>query len=240
MQSLTNAEAAAPEARARVCTGWTSGRVVSAIVGSVLALCALGGMAGGGVLAVGGVDVDLGAHGRYHAPGYALVSDSTNWRTQLFGAVDSVRIRATADGAEPIFVGAATPAPVRRYLNGVRYTTVHEDGNVVQHDGTAPTTAPGGAVDWTAHSIGTGTQTLRWNRDDGEQVLVAMNADGSPSVSARIVSSTVTVRTMPALAAGLLTGGASLLAIAVALIAIPLRRARQPGRGRPHTATTQT
>jgi hypothetical protein len=94
----------------------------------VLALCALGGLAGGGVLAVGGVDLDLGAHGRYHAPGYALVSDSTNWRTQLFGAVDSVRFRATADGAKPIFVGAARPAPVRRYLHGVRYTTVHEDG----------------------------------------------------------------------------------------------------------------
>jgi hypothetical protein len=225
MQYLTNPEATALEARARVRAGWTSGRVVSVVVGSVLALCALGGLAGGGVLAVGGVDVDLGAHGRYHTPGYALVSDSTNWRTQLFGAVDSVRFRATAEGAKPIFVGAARPAPVRRYLHGVRYTTVDEGGNVVQHDGTAPTTAPSAAVDWTAQSSGTGTQTLRWNRDDGEQLLVAMNTDGTPSVSARVVSSTVTLRAMPTVAAGLLAGGAVLLAISVALIAIPVRRA---------------
>jgi hypothetical protein len=225
MQSLTNTEATALEARARLRAGWTSGRVVSVIVGSVLALCALGGLAGGGVLAVGGVDVDLGAHGRYHSPGYALVSDSANWRTQLFGAVDSVRFRATADGAKPIFVGAARPASVRGYLHGVRYTTVHANGNVVQHDGTAPTTTPGAAVDWTAHSLGPGTQTLRWNRDNGEQVLVAMNADGSPSVSARVVSSTVTLRSMLALASGLLAGGAVLLAISVAFIAIPVRRA---------------
>jgi hypothetical protein len=239
MQSLTNTEATAPEARARLHGGWTSGRVVSVVVGSVLALCALGGLAGGGVLAVGGVDVDLGAHGRYHSPGYALVSDSANWRTQLFGAVDSVRFRATADGAKPIFVGAARPASVRGYLHGVRYTTVHANGNVVQHDGTAPTTAPGAAVDWTAQSTGTGTQTLRWNRGDGEQVLVAMNADGSPSVSARVVSLTVTLRTSPALAAGLLAGGAVLLGIAVAFIAIPVTRARHPRRGNPHPATTQ-
>jgi hypothetical protein len=226
MRSLTNPETTAPEARARVRAGWTSGLVVSVVVGSVLALCALGGLAGGGLLAVGGVDLDLGAHGRYHTPGYALVSDSTNWRTQLFGAVDSVRFRATADGAKPIFVGAARTTPVRRYLHGVRYTTVHEDGNVVQHDGTAPTTAPGAAVDWTtAQSTGTGAQTLRWNRDHGEQVLVAMNTDGTPSVSARVVSSTVTLRAMPTLAAGLLAGGAVLLAISVAFIAISVRRA---------------
>jgi hypothetical protein len=239
MQSLTTTETTAPEARARVHAGWTSGRVVSVVVGSVLALCALGGLAGGGVLAVGGVDVELGAHGRYHTPGYALVSDSTNWRTQLFGAVGSVSFRATADGAKPIFVGAARPALVRRYLHGIRFTTVHGDGHVVQHDGTAPTTAPGAAVDWTAQSTGIGTQTLRWDRDEGEQVLVAMNTDGTPSVSARVVSSTVTLRTMPTLAAGLLAGGAVLLALSIAFIAIPVRRARDPRRGSPHTATTQ-
>lgn len=218
----------APEARARARAGWTAGRVVSVVVGTVLALCSLGVLAGGGVLAVGGVELGLGAHGRYHTPGYALVSDSANWRTQLFGAVDSVRFRAAADGSKPIFVGVARPAAVRRYLHGVRYTTVHDNGNTVPHNGTAPTTPPGAATDWTAQTSGTGTQTLHWNAHDGEQVLVAMNTDGSPSVSGRVVSSTVTLRAMPTLAAGVLTGGAILLAIAVALIVAPVRRARHP------------
>jgi hypothetical protein len=228
VQSPTRAEATASQARTRARARWTPGRVGSVVVGGVLALCSLGALAGGGVLAVGGLEVDLGAHGDYHSPGYALISDQANWRTQLFGAVDSVRVRAAADGSKPIFVGVGRPAAVRRYLHGVRYTTVQDDGKSVQHGGSAPTTAPGAAVDWTAQASGTGTQTLRWNRDAGEEVLVAMNTDGTPSVSARVVSSTVTLRAMPALAAGLLTGGAVLLAISAAFIAIPVRGARHP------------
>lgn len=224
--SRTLSRTSAPRARARARVGWSAGRVVSVAVGTVLALCSLALLGGGAVLAAGGVELGLGAHGRYHSPGYALVSDSANWRTQLFDTVDSVRFRAAADGTKPIFVGIARPAEVRRYLDGVRYTTVHENGNTVPHDGTAPTTPPGAAVDWTAQTSGTGTQTMHWNRHDGEQVLVAMNTDGSPSVRARVVSSTVTLRAMPALAAGVLAGGAILLALSVTLIVTPVRRAR--------------
>lgn len=228
MQARIAGQSAVAEARARTRAGWTGGRVVSVVVGGVLALCSLAALGGGGVLAVGGVELGLGAHGRYHTPGYALVSDSANWRTQLFGAVDSVRFRAAAEGSKPIFVGVARPGAVRSYLHSLRYTAVHEDGNTVPHEGKAPKTLPGAAVDWTAQSSGTGTQTLHWNADDGEQVLVAMNADGSPSVSARVVSSTATLRTMPALAAVLLAGGTILVAISTALIVVPIRRARHP------------
>ena len=206
----------------------TAGRLASMVAGAVLALLALGAVAGGGVLAVGGVDLSLGAHGRYHAPGYALVSDSTDVRTQLLGTVDAIRVRAAADDQKPIFVGVARPAEVRRYLRGVGHTTVGEGGDTVLHEGAAPATPPAAAVAWTARASGRGVQTLRWDRADGEQVLVAMNADGSPSVSARVVSSTATLRARPGLAAGVLTGGAILLALSAALIVIPLRRARNP------------
>jgi hypothetical protein len=214
--------------RRPVAAGWTAGRVIGIVVGTALALCSLGALAGGGALAAGGVKLGLGAHGRYHTPGYALVSNSTNWRTQVVGTVGSVRFRAAADGSKPIFVGVARPAAVRRYLHRVRYTTVHDNANTVLHNGTAPTTLPGAAVDWTAQTSGTGTQTLHWNAQDGDQTVVAMNTDGSPSVSGRVVSSTVTLRALPTLAAGVLTGGAILLAVAVALIVTPVRRARHP------------
>jgi hypothetical protein len=231
IHARTTTRPAAREARARARAGWTARRVASVVAGAVLALCSLAALVGGGVLAAGGVEVGLGAHGRYHAPGYALVSESADWRVQLFGAVGSVRFRAVADGPEPIFVGVARPEAVSGYLNGVRYTEVRQDGTTVPHDGTAPRTPPGTAVDWTARSSGAGARTLHWDGDDGEQVVVAMNADGSPSVSARVVSSTVTLRRMPALAAGLLAGGAVLLAISVALIVAPVRRARHTGMG---------
>jgi hypothetical protein len=228
MQPPVSTQAIRLEARGRARAGWTAGRVASIVVGTTLALGSLAALGAGGVFAVGGVQLDLGAHGHYHTPGYALVSDSANWRSQLLGAVDSVRLRVAPEGTKPIFVGVAGPAAVRRYLHGVLYTTVHDDGNSARHDGKAPRSAPGAAVDWTARSTGTGAQTLHWNRDDGEQVLVAMNADGSASVSATVVSSTVTLRTMPALAAGLLTGGAALLGISVAFIAIAVRRGTRP------------
>jgi hypothetical protein len=196
--------------------------------GGVLGLLALGSLALGGVLAVGGVDVDLGAHGRYHSAGYALVSEGTGVRSQLLGTVDAIRVRAAAEDGGPIFVGLARPAQVRRYLRGVDHTTVDDGGRTAQHEGAAPATPPATAVSWTARASGAGEQALRWDRDDGEQVLVAMNADGSPSVSARVVSSTATLRARPALAAGVLAGGAVLLALSVALIVIPLRRTRDP------------
>lgn len=69
---------------------------------------------------------------------------------------------------------------------------------------------------------------LNWNASNGEQILVAMNGDGSPSVSGRVVSSAATLQAMPTLAAGVLTGGVVLLAAAIALVVQPIRRARRP------------
>jgi hypothetical protein len=212
--------------RAAPARGWTTRRVVSAIAGGVLGLGALAVMTVGGALALGGYELDLGAHGHYRSPGHALVTESTNWRTELFGSVDSVRVRAAADGSEPIFVGAADPADVHRYLHGVRYTTVHDDGRVTQHRGHAPHTAPQDALDWTARARGTEIQQLHWGRDAGDQVVVAMHPDGSRAVQARIVSSTVTLRPRPAIGGAMLLGGFVLLVGAVVLVATPIRRAR--------------
>jgi hypothetical protein len=218
--------AAATGARAAPRPGWTTRRVVSTIAGGVLGLVAVAVMTVGGVLAVGGYDLDLGAHGHYRSPGHALVTESTNWRTELFGSVDSVRVRAATDGSEPIFVGAGDPAVVHRYLHGVRYTTVHDDGSVTQHRGHAPSTPPQDALDWTAQARGTDVQQLSWDRDAGDQVVVAMHPDGSRAVEARIVSSTVTLRSRPAVGGAMLLGGFVLLVGAVLLVATPIRRAR--------------
>jgi hypothetical protein len=160
---------------------------------------------GGGVFAAfagsGGTYVELGAHGSYATDRYALATDSTNWRTTLFGWAGSVRLKVASEDGKPIFVGAAAPAAIGRYLSGASYTAIgeHSGRGVVRtdHAGAAPATPPARAVDWTAHAQGVGTQTLRWNATDGRQIAFAMNADGSRPVHVRVESSAVTLGRMP-------------------------------------------
>lgn len=213
---------------------WTRTRVLTVTVGSVLGLCSLGliglGAAAASV-AAGNEYVDLGAHGSYRTGSYALVSDSTNWSTQLFGLAHTARLEvAPAQGAKPIFVGTAKPDAVARYLADVGYTTIHKNtGNTrTEHDGAAPAIASVTAIPWQAHASGAGTQTLRWDAQRaGDQTLVVMNADGSPNVRARVVSSAVTVDGLGWISTGMLIGGAVLLAGAITLIVVPGRRARR-------------
>jgi hypothetical protein len=164
--------------------------------------------------------VSLGARGTYGTAGYALTTDSTNWRTELGHAIGRVRLRVAPDDHDrPLFAGIADPAAVRGYLAGVRYTTVHSGNTRTEHDGTAP--PPATTVRWTASSTGATTQTLRWPASAGEQVLVVMNADGSPSVRGRVESVAVTIRGIAWIAAGLLLAGALLLAAAVTRVRRP-------------------
>ena len=178
------------------------------LAAGALVLLGLGGAAAVG--AAGDGYVSLGAGGTYATAGYALTTDSTNWRTELGHAIEQVRIRVTPDGdGRPIFAGVADTATVSRYLTGVHYTTVHNGDTRTEHDGTAP--LPAATVPWTA----TGT-TVQFPASAGEQTLVVMNADGSPSVRGRVDSVEVTVRGIAWIATGLLIAGLLLLAAVVA------------------------
>jgi len=66
---------------------------------------------------------------------------------------------------------------------------------------------------------------LTWPVQSGDWTVVAMNANGSRSVSVR-VDAAATVPALPWVAAGLLIGGVLFLAGGVVLIAVPLRRAQ--------------
>jgi hypothetical protein len=180
-----------------------------------LVLLVLGGVAATDAAADDGY-VSLGAGGTYETAAYAMATDSTDWH-QLFGLTGTVRIRVAPSRGGPLFAGVADPATAGRYLAGARYTTVHKQngtGSRTEHVGAAPGSPAG--VRWTVSSTGTGTRTLQWPARAGEQVLVVMNADGSPAVRGRIESVAVTVRGLGWIAAGLLFAGAALLAAAVA------------------------
>jgi hypothetical protein len=175
--------------------------------------------------------VGLGAYGSYRSDRYGLATNSTNWRTQLFGWAGSVRLKVASAGQRPIFVGVAAPDAISRYLSGTGYTTVaeHTGRGVVRtdHDGAAPAIPPVRAVDWTAHAEGLGTQTLRWNATDGREIVFAMNADGSRPVRVRVVSSAVTLDRMPWwVPAGLLAFGVILLPTGVVMLRRTIRARR--------------
>ena len=76
-------------------------------------------------------------------------------------------------------------------------------------------------------ATGTGTQTLEFDAQQqrGDQVMVVMNADGSPSVNGKAKSS-ATQPSLPWIGGGLLAAGVILAAGAVILIVKPVRRVR--------------
>jgi len=173
------------------------------VTGLLLVACSLG-LIGVGAFAAwarsGGTYLDLGAHGSYQTDRHGLATDSTDWRTTMFGWVGSVRLKVASEDQQPIFVGVAATDAVADYLSGVDYTVIseHTDGDGrTDHDGEAPAVPPDQAVDWTARAEGVGTQSLRWSATDGRQTAVAVNADGSRPVRVQVVSSAVTLDRMP-------------------------------------------
>jgi Domain of unknown function (DUF4389) len=221
-------------------TAWTAGRVVSVVIGAVLVLVSLGFLGGGGVAVWAdtagrqGGYVDLGTT-TYRASGYAIASETIgvhaagngwDFAKSLFG---TARIRVTATNGAPVFVGIATTDAGYRYLSGVQYASVtgasgDRSSTYTHHPGGAPAVLPARANLWTAHTSGSGTQTLTWQVQSGDWMIVAMNADGSRPVSVR-ANVAATFPNLPQFATVLFIVGVIFLAGGIALIAVPLRRA---------------
>lgn len=213
---------------------WSTGRIVSVIVGSLLALLAVG-LIGGGVTAL----VWAATHRQHgyittdefglHSDGYALTSPSlslTGW-TVPRAALGDVRVRAEVPGAA-VFIGVARTDDMRRYLSGVAHSEVHELGHgraeYTEHAGGAPAAAPTGAGIWAASVTGPGLRTLTWTPRSGEWTFVVMRADGRIGLEATAdVGATVPALNWVA-GVALVAGGLAGVAAGV-LIAVPVRRA---------------
>ncbi|MER7251396.1 DUF4389 domain-containing protein [Kribbella sp. NPDC000426] len=175
----------------------SAGRTVALILGIVVTLASVVGLTVGGALAwldqgrrdsAGFVTSDQVT---LSTTGYALTSENltidagaTAIPQRWFG---DARVRvATTDGT-PVFVGLASSADVRSYLNGVGYTTVKAVGpdrtTYDEHAGQAPSTPPTALRIWRVQSSGVGEQTITWPLENGDWTLVVMTPDAGRNIS---------------------------------------------------------
>jgi hypothetical protein len=218
-------------------TGWTAGRVVSLVLGSLLVVSAFG-LASGGVALVAADQMARDADGFLTSPqdrlatdGFAITSEDANLHTdgtleQLPDAViGHVRLTVEEAGGTELFVGIAPAADVRTYLADVQHDTLLEvrDGDPVYRStpGGAPATPPTEQTFWVAEATGTEPE-LTWTLEEGDWVAVVMNADGSAVIAAD-VSAGAEVPVLATLIAVLFVLAALLLLLGAVLIAVPIR-----------------
>jgi hypothetical protein len=214
--------------------GWTAGRIITVVIGSVLALISLGLFGGGGTLLWAGQALRQDGYvttgtATYSTTGYALASERVNlsWGWLLTGLVGDVRLRVTAIGQyRPVFIAIGPADQVSAYLSGAAYTTVTGTGPgaLVSHYGTVKPGSPQLSGIWIAQAAGNGTQTLRWTAQAGDWMAVAMNPDGSAGLTVR-ADAGVSAPGLFRLAVELIIGGIMAGALSAALIAVPVRMA---------------
>jgi hypothetical protein len=174
--------------------GRSAGRIALLVLAIASLLGGATALAGGGALiAVDNSWRDDGYLTSDTAPvkadGYAVATEGI----ELSGldedwVLGRARIRVTADGSTPLFVGVARAADAEAYLADVEHSTVTEIDDPAttydHHAGGSPAVKPADSDIWLEQATGTGTQSIDWSLDDrpGRWTVVVMNADGTPGV----------------------------------------------------------
>ncbi|MEP7763936.1 DUF4389 domain-containing protein [Sanguibacter sp. 25GB23B1] len=239
--------ASAPRPPSRHDAGWSPGRVVALVVGSVLVLTGLG--MGGTAVAL--TVVDSGARDRdgflmsdpraFDSRTHAITSQSVRLHSDAPGDFlpgrllgDARLTAAPADGAE-LFLGIGPTPDVERYLAEVDHETVtgFDDGKPEYgaRPGSTTPDPPSGQTFWVVEDTGPGEVTITWELADGDWTAVLMNADGSAPVAAAVAAGAE----LPALDdAAVVLGVLSAVAVAagVVLVVVPLRGVSTEHRAR--------
>jgi Domain of unknown function (DUF4389) len=218
--------------------GWTAGRVVAVVLGSLLLIGAVGtGLGAGGVAMAKAARNDDGflmspEHG-YVTDSYALVTEGAQITTDTNGDwalrefLGDARVTATGTG-QAVFVGIASTTDVDGYLAGAAHATISrvgaDDSLTVSGTG-APGTLPADSDIWVGQASGTGTQEVVWPVESGDWTIVVMNADASPGVDARL-SVGATVPALDWMLPGLLVTTGVLLVLAIPCFVVAFRPVR--------------
>jgi hypothetical protein len=222
-------------------------RIAAFVASGLIALLALGLLAGGGaVLWADGQKDEQG----YLSTGSDRFATSTNALATENLDVDSqgpgwlvnadrygkVRLKVDSRTDKPLFVGIAPTSEVSHYLRHSPHAVVTDvsyspfEADYRSHGGERRPAPPAEQAFWAASTHGSGEQTLTWDVRHGSWSIVVMNADGSAGVDAG-VSAGADVPVLPAIGWSLLGAGLVLLVSAAGLVYLGVRRPH----GRPRT-----
>jgi hypothetical protein len=229
-------EAEAAVAEAAPVRRWTAGRIIAIVAGSILALVSLGLLAGG----VTGIVYDqtqrnadgflMSPREQFDTSSYALVSETLDIGTEVpQWVIDELigTVRIESESERPVFVGIASEDDVTSYLGGVRRAVVTDvsDPDYSPRPGGAPASRPEAQAFWVASTSGAGARVLDWEVEDGDWVVVAMNADASAGVTVELRIG-AEVDPLIWIALGFVVAGLLVGAGAAALIYVGARRSR--------------
>ncbi|MGL5811408.1 MAG: DUF4389 domain-containing protein [Nocardioides sp.] len=220
---------------------WTAGRTLSLVLGSLLAIAALGPFAAGTALVVadhGGRDADgflVSPVTTVESAGHAVVSENIELVTSDVpsrflpeSVVGDLEIEATSTAGDEVFVGVAPTTDVDDYLGGVRRSELRdlaEDGATYEQLGSGePASPPATTGGWVEQDSGAGTRRVIWEPEDGDWTVVVMNASGEPGVSAEVTVG-AELPALRGLVIGLFVTGTVTALAACALILGAVRRA---------------
>jgi hypothetical protein len=193
-------------------TGWTGGRVVAVVLGSIAALIGIALLLGGAAL--------IGAH----ASARDLGSDAADVVPK--DVLGRIRIRAERPGGRPVFVGIGPEREVDAYLRGVAHAEVDDldPPRYRNSRGGAPRRPPSAERFWVASTEGSGRQAVSWEVEGGQWTIVAMNADATRRV---VLDADVGAKVgwFLGVGIGLVVVGLLLLAGGMTLIVVAGRRA---------------
>ncbi len=224
----------------------SAGRIVLLVFGAIILLVSLALIAAGGALvwldkahsdSEGFITTDTIHLDR---ASYAITTHPAEMDLESgwFGDthhIATIKVQASSENSsKQIFIGIADEADVRAYLSGVNYDEIKEFRihpfrvYYTNHPGNSAPAAPTSQTFWVVSEHGSGNQTLEWELETGDWVMVLMNADGSAGVD---VSGSIGVKAPWVfwVGLGLLIGGIVLLIIGVGLVLLATRRRRVVG-----------
>ena len=229
----------------------STGKIAAVIVGAIVGMVAIG-LIFGGVLLIWANETQRDADDFFttdevvlSTDSFALVSEEIDLGSRPgewfpSGRLATVRIEVGAQAA-PVFVGIGPEDDVNAYLDDVAYskvTNITFDGGVTYRNipGDDIPASPVEQGFWEVSVMGSDTQTLEWDLEQGRWTLVIMNQDATEGVT---VDASAGARTdlLIWVAIGLLVAGLILGIIAVVLIVVAVVRSGEPV---PEGAPTET
>ena len=211
-------------------------RVVLVVLGFLLLVVGMAGIGLSGFLystfgLEGRYDVKVANAGTTSAALY--VSSFNLEQSTLPSEYVNVTLSAANTSGKDLFIGLGPTSAVQPYLAGVPYEAASDlrDGvfTLSTVPGTKPAaTSPAEQTFWVADDTGN-PATITWPGEGGN-VLMVMNADGSPGVQAELTAAMQSDQVTMAI---YVAGGVGILLVmlAVVLLVLGFRRKRQTGQG---------